>query len=114
MNSWKELDKALSNDAGRAQLNSTFKMCRYALHETIIIASFLDRSVDESICTYIYTHACRGSTVDAIPDLLDTAIVYSAMTDYPTESGFLTHLPAYPVKEVRIFNFSCRTFWNFD
>ncbi|VAI03676.1 unnamed protein product [Triticum turgidum subsp. durum] len=69
MNSWKELDKALSNDAGRAQLNSTFKMC-------------------------------RGSTVEAIPDLLDTAIVYSAMTDYPTESGFLTHLPAYPVKEM--------------
>ncbi|KAF7043422.1 hypothetical protein CFC21_052783 [Triticum aestivum] len=69
MNSWKELDKALSNDAGRAQLNSTFKMC-------------------------------RGSTVEAIPDLLDTAIVYSAMTDYPTESGFLTPLPAYPVKEM--------------
>ncbi|KAE8796215.1 Lysosomal Pro-X carboxypeptidase [Hordeum vulgare] len=69
MNSWKELDNALSNDAGRAQLNRTFKMC-------------------------------RGSTVEAIPDMLDTAIVYSAMTDYPTESGFLTHLPAYPVKEI--------------
>ncbi|KAM0835608.1 hypothetical protein ACQ4PT_062829 [Festuca glaucescens] len=69
MNSWKELDKALSNDAGRAKLNSTFKMC-------------------------------RASSVDAIPNLLDTAIVYSAMTDYPTESGFLTPLPAYPVKAI--------------
>ena len=51
----------------------------------------------------MYTHACRGGSVDAIPNLLDTAIVYSAMTDYPTESGFLTPLPAYPVKEVRVF-----------
>ncbi|XP_047085092.1 lysosomal Pro-X carboxypeptidase-like [Lolium rigidum] len=69
MNSWKELDKALSNEAGRAKLNSTFKMC-------------------------------RASSVDAIPNLLDTAIVYSAMTDYPTESGFLTPLPPYPVKAI--------------
>jgi lysosomal Pro-X carboxypeptidase len=45
-------------------------------------------------------YACRASSVDAIPNLLDTAIVYSAMTDYPTESGFLTPLPAYPVKAV--------------
>ncbi|KQJ89376.1 lysosomal Pro-X carboxypeptidase [Brachypodium distachyon] len=69
MKSWGELDKALSNDAGRADLNSTFKMC-------------------------------RASTVDAIPDLLDTALTYSAMTDYPTSSGFLTPLPPYPVKEM--------------
>ncbi|KAI4967260.1 hypothetical protein ZWY2020_029104 [Hordeum vulgare] len=74
MNSWKELDNALSNDAGRAQLNRTFKMC-------------------------------GGSDTD----MLDTAIVYSAMTDYPTESGFLTHLPAYPVKEVRGYTSAARS-----
>ena len=45
----------------------------------------------------IYLHACRASSMDAIPNLLDTAIIYSAMTDYPRESGFLNPLPAHPV-----------------
>ncbi|KAF0897251.1 hypothetical protein E2562_034720 [Oryza meyeriana var. granulata] len=67
-NSWSELDKALATDAGRAQLNHIFNMCR--------------------------------GKVDAIPSLLENALVYVAMTDYPTPSNFLTSLPAYPVREV--------------
>uniref|UniRef100_A0A0D9XP81 Uncharacterized protein n=1 Tax=Leersia perrieri TaxID=77586 RepID=A0A0D9XP81_9ORYZ len=43
---------------------------------------------------------CNGSKVDDIPGLLDNALVYVAMTDYPTSSGFLTSLPAYPVREI--------------
>ncbi|KAK3119786.1 hypothetical protein QOZ80_9AG0675150 [Eleusine coracana subsp. coracana] len=39
---------------------------------------------------------CDGK-VETIPDLLDTAVIYGAMMDYPTSSGFLTPLPAYPV-----------------
>lgn len=33
-----------------------------------------------------------------IPSLLENAMVEAAMTDYPTTSGFLTPLPAYPVR----------------
>ncbi|KAG8089022.1 hypothetical protein GUJ93_ZPchr0011g28157 [Zizania palustris] len=42
---------------------------------------------------------CKGN-VDAIPNLLENALVYVAMTDYPTPSSFLTSLPAYPVREI--------------
>ncbi|AQK57472.1 Putative serine peptidase S28 family protein [Zea mays] len=41
---------------------------------------------------------CNGSSVQDIPSLLESAVVYAAMTDYPTPSGFLTPLPAYPVR----------------
>lgn len=41
-----------------------------------------------------------GGNLDAIPGLLENALVYAAMTDYPTPSGFLTPLPAYPVREI--------------
>ncbi|CAL4995441.1 unnamed protein product [Urochloa decumbens] len=43
---------------------------------------------------------CNGSSVEDIPTLLESAVVNAAMTDYPTESGFLTSLPAYPVREI--------------
>ncbi|XP_006663226.2 lysosomal Pro-X carboxypeptidase-like [Oryza brachyantha] len=42
---------------------------------------------------------CKGN-VDAIPGLLENALVYVAMTDYPTPSSFLTSLPAYPVRQI--------------
>ena len=38
--------------------------------------------------------------MEDIPSLLESAVVYAAMTDYPTPSGFLTPLPAYPVREM--------------
>ena len=38
--------------------------------------------------------------MEDIPSLLESAVVYAAMTDYPTASGFLTPLPAYPVREI--------------
>ena len=38
--------------------------------------------------------------MEDIPSLLESAVVYAAMTDYPTASGFLTPLPEYPVREM--------------
>ncbi|WOL00855.1 lysosomal Pro-X carboxypeptidase-like [Canna indica] len=42
---------------------------------------------------------CNGK-VDDLESWIETAFVYGAMTDYPTASNFLTHLPAYPVKQM--------------
>jgi hypothetical protein len=58
----------------------------------------IDLSADHA-----YTHtsnACSGSSVQDIPSLLREAVVEAAMTDYPTASGFLTPLPAYPVRSM--------------
>jgi len=38
--------------------------------------------------------------VQDIPSLLDNAVAEAAMMDYPTASGFLTPLPAYPVRSM--------------
>ncbi|XP_009383556.2 uncharacterized protein LOC103971287 [Musa acuminata AAA Group] len=38
--------------------------------------------------------------VSNLPQWIEEALVYGAMTDYPTVSDFLTPLPAYPVKQM--------------
>lgn len=39
---------------------------------------------------------------DSIMNWLSTAFAYTAMTDYPTPSNFLSAMPAYPVKQVSV------------
>lgn len=41
-------------------------------------------------------------SASSLQSWLYTALVYTAMTDYPTPSNFLNPMPAYPVKEVLI------------
>uniref|UniRef100_A0A0E0MCM6 Lysosomal Pro-X carboxypeptidase n=1 Tax=Oryza punctata TaxID=4537 RepID=A0A0E0MCM6_ORYPU len=42
---------------------------------------------------------CKGN-VDSIPSMVENALIYAPMMDYPTPSNFLTSLPAYPVREI--------------
>lgn len=43
---------------------------------------------------------CKPADSQSIQNWLYTAILYTAMTDYPTPSNFLNPLPAYPVKQM--------------
>ncbi|CAI0462616.1 unnamed protein product [Linum tenue] len=45
-------------------------------------------------------HLCKKEDVDSLSGWLDTAWIYTAMTDYPTPSNFLQPMPAYPVREM--------------
>ncbi|XP_045795896.1 lysosomal Pro-X carboxypeptidase-like [Trifolium pratense] len=69
--SWKEIEDTANAPGGIEQLHKSFKICK---NNTI--------------------------TADALKGWLQTALMYTAMTDYPTPTNFLTPLPAYPVKKM--------------
>ncbi|MQM13542.1 hypothetical protein Taro_046462 [Colocasia esculenta] len=69
--SWKEIEDAEKQPGGREKLGKSFKICR----------------LDEV-------------SASALADWIATALIYTAMTDYPTSANFLTNLPAYPVRQM--------------
>ncbi|KAK1563272.1 hypothetical protein Q3G72_025281 [Acer saccharum] len=68
--SWQQIEDTADKPGGRELLRKSFKICK----------------------NYI--------TASSLADWLYTAYVYTAMTDYPTPSNFLSPLPAYPVKQM--------------
>ncbi|KAK1263822.1 putative serine protease EDA2 [Acorus gramineus] len=68
--SWNEIDRVAKKPSGIEKLRRSFKIC--------------DGDID----------------ANAIKIWLETAFVYTAMTDYPTPSNFLNPMPAYPVKQM--------------
>ncbi|GAU16131.1 hypothetical protein TSUD_340020, partial [Trifolium subterraneum] len=69
--SWKQIEDTANATGGIEQLQQSFKICK---NNTI--------------------------TADALKDWIQTALMYTAMTDYPTPTNFLTPLPAYPVRKM--------------
>lgn len=46
-------------------------------------------------------HICENDiSADLLESWLSTAYIYTAMTDYPTPSNFLSPMPAYPIKQM--------------
>ncbi|CAK7341929.1 unnamed protein product [Dovyalis caffra] len=68
--SWQEIEDTASQPGGLEILRKSFKICK----------------------NYISASSLQG--------WLETAWVYTAMTDYPTPSNFLSPMPAFPVKEM--------------
>ncbi|OVA14418.1 Peptidase S28 [Macleaya cordata] len=68
--SWKLIEDTEQQPGGFDVLKNSFKLCK------------------------------NDSSVGSIASWLETAYVYTAMTDYPTPSNFLNPLPAYPVKQM--------------
>ncbi|XP_039057511.1 lysosomal Pro-X carboxypeptidase-like isoform X2 [Hibiscus syriacus] len=70
MGSWKKIENTGKRSGGLELLRKSFGICK----------NYID--------------------ADALEGWLQTAFVYTAMTDYPTPSNFLNPLPAYPVKQM--------------
>ncbi|XP_010246130.1 PREDICTED: lysosomal Pro-X carboxypeptidase-like [Nelumbo nucifera] len=68
--SWKEIEDTAKQQGGLEVLRNSFKLCKKAF------------------------------TADDLESWIETALIYTAMTDYPTPSNFLQPLPAYPVKQM--------------
>ncbi|KAI4300525.1 hypothetical protein L6164_033894 [Bauhinia variegata] len=68
--SWKQIEDTGATPGGLELLRRSFRICK----------------------NYISTGALEG--------WLSTALLYTAMTDYPTPSNFLNPLPAYPVRKM--------------
>ncbi|XP_044507540.1 lysosomal Pro-X carboxypeptidase-like [Mangifera indica] len=68
--SWQKIEEKARQHGGLEELRKSFRICK----------------------NYI--------NVDALESWLSTAYIYTAMTDYPTPSNFLSPLPAYPVKQM--------------
>ncbi|KAL5726690.1 lysosomal Pro-Xaa carboxypeptidase [Ranunculus cassubicifolius] len=68
--SWSKIEETRKKKKGLELLRNSFKICK----------------------NYI--------SVDYLEGWLQTAFIYTAMTDYPTPSNFLSPLPAYPIKEM--------------
>lgn len=68
--SWEQIEETAMKNGGLEVLRKSFRICK----------------------NYI--------SGGAIENWLSTAYVYTAMTDYPTPSNFLSPMPAYPVKQM--------------
>uniref|UniRef100_A0A5B6ZVA8 Putative lysosomal Pro-X carboxypeptidase-like n=1 Tax=Davidia involucrata TaxID=16924 RepID=A0A5B6ZVA8_DAVIN len=68
--SWQQIEDTANQPGGLEILRKSFRICK----------NYIDTGSLES--------------------WLETAYIYTAMTDYPTPSNFLNHLPAYPVKQM--------------
>ncbi|KAM7255321.1 hypothetical protein ACFE04_020562 [Oxalis oulophora] len=68
--SWRQLEDAAKRPGGLDLLRKSFRTCK------------------------------EISSVDDVVHWISQALVYTAMTDYPTPSNFLASLPAYPVKQM--------------
>ncbi|KAK2655606.1 hypothetical protein Ddye_008658 [Dipteronia dyeriana] len=68
--SWQHIEDTANKPGGLELLRKSFKICK------------------------------NHTSASALESWLYTAYVYTAMTDYPTPSNFLSPLPAYPVKQM--------------
>ncbi|KAL2481700.1 alpha/beta-Hydrolases superfamily protein [Abeliophyllum distichum] len=68
--SWQEIEETAAKSGGSEILRKAFRICK------------------------------NNTSLGSLGGWLETAYVYTAMTDYPTPSNFLNPLPAYPVKQM--------------
>ncbi|XP_004305645.1 PREDICTED: lysosomal Pro-X carboxypeptidase-like [Fragaria vesca subsp. vesca] len=68
--SWQQIKDTAKQHGGLELLQKSFKLCKNII------------------------------SVDDLQNWLESAFIYTAMTDYPTPSNFMTPVPAYPVKQM--------------